>query len=117
MKALNYRGKDSEIIPISNSLFISNDVKGDDTSLSLICKSQFLGHEINVYGSSESPLFLANDVAEWIEHSNVTEMIRGIDDDEKLVSTILRAGQRRDCNLLTEDGLYEVLMQSRKAPS
>jgi prophage antirepressor-like protein len=84
------------------------------SEVNLISTSNFLGREINVYGSVENPLFLANDVAEWIEHSNVTEMIRGIDDDEKLTSTILRAGQRRDCNLLTEDGLYEVLMQSRK---
>ena len=41
-------------------------------------------------------------------------MLRLIDDDEKLTSTILRAGQRRECNFLTEDGLYEVLFQSRK---
>lgn len=40
--------------------------------------------------------------------------MRSIDDDEKLTSTILRAGQRRECNFLTEDGLYEVLFQSRK---
>lgn len=57
---------------------------------------------------------MANDVADWIEHSNVTEMLRGIDDDEKLVSTILRSGQNRQMNMLTENGLYEVLMQSRK---
>lgn len=114
MKALNYRDKDSEIIPISNSLFISNDVKGDDASLSLICKSNFLGHEINVYGSSESPLFLAKDVAEWIEHSDVSTMVRTVDEDEKLTQTLFVSGQRRECNFLTEDGLYEVLMQSRK---
>ena len=114
MKALNYRSKDSEIIPISNSLFVSNDVKGDDASLSLICKSNFLGHEINVYGSSESPLFLAKDVAEWIEHSDVSTMVRTVDEDEKLTQTLFVSGQRRECNFLTEDGLYEVLMQSRK---
>lgn len=43
-----------------------------------------------------------------------TEMLKGIDDDEKLTSIILRAGQRRMVAMLTEDGLYEVLMQSRK---
>lgn len=80
----------------------------------LISKSNLLGREINVYGSVENPLFLAGEVAEWIEHSNVTEMLRFIDDDEKLTSTIFRSGQRRECNFLTEDGLYEVLLQSRK---
>lgn len=80
----------------------------------LVCRTTFMGREINIYGSVENPLFLANEVAEWIEHSNTTEMSRSVDDDEKLTSTILRAGQRRECNLLTEDGLYEVFMQSRK---
>lgn len=57
---------------------------------------------------------MAKDVAEWIEHSNSTEMLRGVDENEKLNSTILSAGQRREVTMLTEDGLYEVLMQSRK---
>ena len=67
-----------------------------------------------MYGTAEEPLFLTTDVAEWIEHSNVTEMLRGVDEDEKLTSVILRAGQRRNCNFLTENGLYEVLMLSTK---
>lgn len=32
----------------------------------LISTSNFLGREINVYGSVENPLFKAKDVAEWI---------------------------------------------------
>lgn len=34
--------------------------------------------------------------------------------DEKLNGIIFRAGQNREMTFLTEDGLYEVLMQSRK---
>lgn len=82
--------------------------------ISVISKSTFLGKEVDVYGTPEEPLFLATDVAEWIEHSNVTEMLRSVDEDEKLTSVIFRAGQRRNCNLLTENGLYEVLMLSTK---
>lgn len=82
--------------------------------IAIINKSNLLGKEIDVYGTFEEPLFLANDVAEWIGHSNVTEMLRNIDEDEKLTSIIFRAGQNRQCNFLTEDGVYEVLMQSRK---
>lgn len=82
--------------------------------ITIINKSNLLGKEIDVYGTFEEPLFLANDVAEWIEHSNVTEMLRSVDEDERLTSVILRAGQNRQCNFLTENGLYEVLMQSRK---
>lgn len=82
--------------------------------LKVLNEQEVLGKQFKVYGTAEEPLFVANDVADWIEHSNVTEMLRGIDDDEKLVSTILRAGQNRQMNMLTENGLYEVLMQSRK---
>jgi prophage antirepressor-like protein len=82
--------------------------------LKVLNEQEVLGKQFKVYGIPEEPLFVANDVAEWIEHSNTTEMLRNIDDDEKLVSTILRAGQGRQVNMLTENGLYEVFMQSRK---
>lgn len=82
--------------------------------LALVAEQEVLGRDFKVYGSVDEPLFVAADVAEWIGHSNVTEMWKRVDENEKLVSTIFRAGQTRDMNMLTEDGLYEVLMQSRK---
>lgn len=82
--------------------------------LTIINEQEVLGKHFAVYGTADEPLFVAKDVAEWIEHSNPTEMLKSVDDDEKLTSTILRAGQIREVNLLTENGLYEVLMQSRK---
>lgn len=82
--------------------------------LQIITEQEVLGKQFTVYGTADEPLFVAKDVAEWIEHSNPTEMLKSIDEDEKLTSTILRAGQIREVNLLTENGLYEVLMQSRK---
>jgi len=59
-------------------------------------------------------LFLAKDVAEWIEHSNLTMMLKSVDEDEKLVETMFSVGQRRDVTFVTEDGIYELLMLSRK---
>ena len=82
--------------------------------IKVIEQRKLLGVDFKIYGDFDNPLFLAKDVAEWIEHSNSTEMLRGIDESEKLNSTILSAGQRREVIMLTEDGLYEVLMQSRK---
>ncbi|MFS7423697.1 phage antirepressor [Carnobacterium maltaromaticum] len=70
--------------------------------------------KFKIYGDLDNPLFLAKDVAEWIDHSNPTEMLKTIDEDEKLNSTILSSGQKRRMSFLNEDGLYEVLMQSRK---
>ncbi|MFL1469025.1 ORF6C domain-containing protein [Paraclostridium bifermentans] len=82
--------------------------------LQVIDKREILGQEITTYGDLENPLFLAKDVANWIEHTNITHMINMVDEDEKLTYTICNSGQNREMWFLTEDGLYEVLMQSRK---
>lgn len=49
-----------------------------------------------------------------IGHSDVSMMMRQVDGDEKLIQTMLVSGQNRRIWMLTENGLYEVLMQSRK---
>lgn len=83
--------------------------------ITLISKSTFLGKEIDVYGNAENPLFLAKDVAAWIEHSDVSMMMRNVDDEEKVSCTNPNnACGGQNAWFLTEDGLYEVLMQSRK---
>lgn len=40
--------------------------------------------------------------------------MRNVDKEEKLTQTLFVSGQGREYWFLTEDGLYEVLMQSRK---
>ena len=82
--------------------------------LQVIDKRNILDHEVTTYGDLENPLFLAKDVANWIEHTHTTRMVESVDDDEKLNGVIFHAGQNREMTFLTEDGLYEVLMQSRK---
>lgn len=78
----------------------------------IIKQQQVLGKQFKIYGNLENPLFLAKDVAEWIGLTNVSDMISRIDDDE--VTKLNLGGLQGECNFLTEDGLYEVLMQSRK---
>jgi len=80
----------------------------------IITKSEVLGKQINVYGDIENPLFLAKDVASWLEHSDVHKMVESVDDDEKTVGTLFLSGQNREVWMLTENGLYEVFMLSRK---
>lgn len=80
----------------------------------LISKSNLLGREINVYGSVYEPLFMAKDVATWIEHSDVSTMMRNLDNEEKVTNIVCTPGGKQNAWFLTEDGLYEVLMQSRK---
>ncbi len=73
-----------------------------------------MGKDFKIYGDYENPLFLAKDVAEWIEHSNARMMLQSVDDDEKVVKNAYTLGGNQEQWFLTENGLYEVLMQSRK---
>ncbi|MCF8020988.1 MAG: hypothetical protein K9L62_16540 [Vallitaleaceae bacterium] len=81
--------------------------------LKVIKTVKILKKEFAIYGTSEEPfLFLAKDVASWIGLTNVTDMVSRVDDDE--VTKLRLGSQQGQVNMLTEDGLYEALMQSRK---
>ncbi len=98
----------------------------------VIHTENILDKDFKVYGDLENPLFLAKDVSEWIDyaykdssktHRDVSKMLNTVDEDEKIKSTIKLGGEnythggiRENTEMwfLTEDGLYEVLMQSRK---
>lgn len=82
--------------------------------LAVIQQQEILGKPFTLYGDFENPLFLAKEVAEWIEHSNVSMMLQTIDDDEKVVNIVYTLGGNQEAWFLTENGVYEVLMQSRK---
>lgn len=82
--------------------------------LKVLNEQEVLGKNFKMYGTPEEPLFLAKDVADWIEHSNPRMMLQTVDDDEKGVRNVYTPGGMQEAWCLTEDGLYEVLMQSRK---
>lgn len=83
-------------------------------NLEVLEHCEVLGQDFKIYGNIENPLFLAKDVARWIEHSDVSTMLRVIDESEKVTNIVCTPGGKQSALFLTEDGLYEVLMQSRK---
>ena len=85
-----------------------------ERNLVVIDEREVLGKEFKIYGDFENPLFKASDVANWIEHSNVSRMLESIDENEKIKREIGTLTNSYSAWFLTEDGLYEVLMQSRK---
>ena len=93
---------------------MSNEV--DVRNLEEVTEVVIFGEKFNIYGNIESPLFLGIDVAEMIEYDTdkVGQMLELVDEEEKLTDTIYRGGQKREMWFLTEFGLYELLMQSRK---
>lgn len=84
--------------------------------LSIICRKEILGKEINFYGSIESPYFLPSEIAEWLDVKNHRQMIKSADlsEEQKGVFLIDSLGGEQETTMVTEDGLYDVLMLSRK---
>lgn len=84
------------------------------TNVEILRQESLMDKNFNIYGDYENPLFLAKDVAEWIEHSNSRAMVDSVDDDEKVVRIAYTPGGNQEQLFLTENGVYEVLMLSRK---
>lgn len=100
--------------------------------LKLIKQQEILGKDFKVYGDVENPFFKASDVAEWIDYAwkdsrhvnrDVSKMLSLVDEDEKVKCALSLGGEnyshgglRENTEIwfLTENGLYEVLMLSRK---
>lgn len=80
----------------------------------LLQTTQLCGVSLSVYGTPAEPLFLAKEVAEILDHSQASKMVQMVDEDEKGRNIVPTPGGNQEMWLLTEQGLYEVLMQSRK---
>lgn len=79
--------------------------------LKLLQETQLCGATLSVYGTPIEPLFKAKEVAEIIGLTNPSDLIQRVDEDERAKFNLGRQGETW---FLTEQGLYEVLMQSRK---
>ncbi len=73
--------------------------------LKLVDEREVLGKNFRIYGTPETPLFLAKDVAEWIDysykdgrklHRDISKMISSVDEDEKVKTTLKLGGE--DCS-------------------
>ena len=109
---LDLESKTNLIISNEEPIFSGTELQ----EVILLDEREILGKEFKVYGTVDEPLFLAKDVAEWIEYdiNKVGQMLKTLDKSEFFTSPIYYSGQVRNMYFLTEEGLYEVLMQSRK---
>lgn len=94
-----------------------------DKPLEILSQTKVLEKDFTVYGTAEEPLFLAKDVAEMIDYSwkdnrktyrDISKMLQTVDEDEKLKCCGKNLPTNKETWFLTENGLYEVLMQSTK---
>lgn len=95
-------------------------MKESEKVLTVVQETEILGKKIQMYNSIEAPLFLAKDVAEWIDYSKsngkykVSQMVKTVDEEEKGIYNVATLRGVQETTFLTEEGLYEVCMQSRK---
>lgn len=68
-----------------------NEFTKNATALTLLEEQQFLDKTIRVFGTVQDPLFLARDVAEWLDYSKnkdgsykVDMLLKSVDTDEKI---------------------------------
>jgi prophage antirepressor-like protein len=73
-------------------------------------RQDIFGMSIIAYGTKSKPLFPDEAIADWLGHSDVSAMLRDVNDDEKVLRSFNGEPEQW---LLTENGFYEVLMQSR----
>ncbi len=88
----------------------TQDINNED---SLLVK-QFNGLNIQVYGTYEEPLFKAKDIGELLEIKNIRDSIKNFNDKQKGVVLTDTLRGKQEVIFLTEQGLYKVLMRSRK---
>lgn len=77
-------------------------------SLKVIEERQVLGKEFRIYGTVDDPLFLAKDVAEWINYSksNVSKLVDVVDENEKVRNIITTP--RRCSRIVVLDGRWTI---------
>jgi anti-repressor protein len=123
---------------VSNKMLndaVDKDREDKSKELQILDIRDVFGRAFKIYGDVENPIFLAEDVAEAIEHSKTNMMLESLDDDEKFMrkiyitsdkseasdevddkpkETMFTSGQFRDMWFLTENGVLELLTKSRK---
>lgn len=83
-------------------------------ALEMVAETEILGKNIQMYGSIEFPYFVAKDVAEWLGERDGYTVARKVSDEEKATQIVCTLGGNQKTTVLTEDGLYEACMLSRK---
>lgn len=75
----------------------------------------FNGNILNVYlNENNEPLFLSREVSNILGYINSNDANRLLDEDEKLTRTLHVSGQNRSVTLITESGLYSLILRSNK---
>ena len=69
---------------------------------------------VRVIMHNGEPWFVAKDVCDCLELTNTAQTISYLDDDEKGVTTNYTPGGKQEMSIISEAGLYSLILRSRK---
>ena len=64
----------------------------EQNEIKVVKQQEVLGKDFKVYGDALDPLFLAKDIADLLGHSNVSSMLKSVDNDEKVLNNVYTPG-------------------------
>lgn len=96
-----------------NNMAIIPQENQNDNQTQLLIK-QFEKFNIEIYGTFDEPLFKAKDIGDMLGITKIRTTIDNLDDKYKVLKGAHTVGGLQEQWFLTEDGLYKILMRSRK---
>jgi prophage antirepressor-like protein len=92
----------------------NTQIQSDNTNSDNLLIKQFNDLDITIYGTCEEPLFKAKDIGDLLEIKNIRDTIKNFNNKQRCVVLTDTAFGKKEITFLTEQGLYKVLMRSRK---
>ena len=75
---------------------------------------KFEGKQIRVIGTIENPWFVAKDICNILELTNITEALKNIPEKWRGSETLNTSGGRQNMIILSEPAVYCLIMRSNK---
>jgi prophage antirepressor-like protein len=82
--------------------------------MSNLAQFAFADHQVRVILIDDQPWFVAVDICKVLDLENSSRAIARLKDYEKGVTTILTLGGKQDVAIISEPGLYRLILTSRK---
>jgi prophage antirepressor-like protein len=82
--------------------------------MSNLAQFAFADHQVRVILIDDRPWFVAVDICKVLDLENSSRAIARLKDYEKGVTTILTRGGKQDVAIISESGLYRLILTSRK---
>jgi prophage antirepressor-like protein len=100
---------------MNNNTVANIIIENNNINQTQLLIEQFKDFNIEIYGTFDEPLFKAKDIGDLLEIKDIRTTLKKFDKDEGHTMPVIDSlGRLQETNMLTEQGLYKMLMISRK---